>query len=195
MKFRLSVLLTTLVVTFAACSPGLNVRMLPPEVPEPKTENLTAITGSPLRVSIGPVTDARPSPALAKVPERQVLPDGEVTAAVRDALMRYYQKAGAEVVTLNAPKLNATIDEWVVNVTPKFPASEINANAKIHIEIRNETDMLLYRGQYEGESTLQHPYASEGKIREVLGEAMGAAITEAVNDQGLLGKLSGQSLR
>jgi hypothetical protein len=164
--------------------------MTVPSVPEPQRSAGLPPRGEPVRVRVGNFLDSRPSTTFAVIDGREVASDGNLGTVVQEGFERYLHEAGAAIVLFNAPSIEGEITEWSVDVTPKFPASEAHAKARIKIELRGTGAKLLYRATYSGEASSVHPFLSESGVRDLLASAMGSAIEEAVHDQDLVNQLA-----
>ena len=175
---------------FVGCAPQLGVRLQVPVITEPTRSEAVEPNGEPLRVRVGSFIDARSDDSLALIDGRSLPPDGSVAGAVQEGLENYLRKAGASVVLFNAPSVEGEILSWRVKIAPDFPATEATAVAKLKVEVRGSGARVLYRAFYSGEATSKHPFPSEDDMRKLLGDAMGSALEEVINDVNFVGALS-----
>ena len=117
----------------AGCAPQLGLRMSVPNVPEPQRTFGEPARGEPVRVHVGKFMDTRQTDTVAVIEGREVASDGALSAVVQEGFERYFNEAGASVVLFNAPVIEGEIVESSVAVTPKFPASEARANARLDL--------------------------------------------------------------
>jgi hypothetical protein len=184
----LLVALSVAVMT-TACSPGLGVRLAVPPVGELAAEGRADYKADSLKIRVGSFFDARKSDIIAVVNGREVKTDGNVGAAVQEALIRYARDVGMDVVQFRVASLSGEVTDWEVKVDPSFPASSATAKARVNVELRSADDSLLYRASYAGEATKKHIMLSENGVKEVLGHAMRAALEEVVNDRSLVQRI------
>jgi hypothetical protein len=190
MKQLISGLVLSLVILCTGCAPQLGVRLPVPTVTDPVESERSEGRGDPVRVRVGTFMDTRTDDTLAVIDGRQLSPDGSVAGAVQEGLERYLRTAGANVVLFNAPSVEGEIVSWRVQIAPSFPATEATAVAKIKLEVRGEGARVLYRASYSGEATSKHPFPNEASIRKLLGDAMGSALEEVINDTSFVASLS-----
>lgn len=176
----------------SGCAPQLGVRLQVPSIIEPARSEAVEANGEPVRVRVGSFIDARPDDTLAVIDGRSLPPDGSVAGAVQEGLENYLRKAGANVVLFNAPSVEGEIIAWRVKIAPNFPATEATATAKLKVEVRGSGARVLYRAFYSGEATSKHPFPSEDGMRKLLGDAMGSALEEVINDVNFVGALSSE---
>lgn len=181
--------LALLVVALTGCSPGLGVRLAVPSVGEMAPEGRPNYHADALKIRVGSFFDSRTSDIIAVVKGRHVKTDGNVGAAVQDALVRFARDVGMEVVQFRAASLSGEVTDWQVSVEPSFPASSATARARVNVELRSADDALLYRASYAGEATKKHIMLSESGIKDVLADAMRAALGEVVSDRSLVQRI------
>jgi hypothetical protein len=174
----------------SGCSPQLGIRLPVPEVAGPERSEAVQGRGEPVRVRVGAFIDARPSDTMVRIDGRELAAEGSVTGAVQEGLERQLKSTGAQVVLFNAPAVEGEIVAWTMKITPKFPATEATAVAKLKLEVRGVGGRVLYRASYSGEATTAHPFPSESSMKELLGQAMGSAIEEVINDVQFVSALS-----
>jgi hypothetical protein len=109
---------------------------------------------------------------------------------VQEGFERYFKDVGVRIVRRDAPILEGEISEWSSKVLPGFPSSDAEAKAKIRVTVKDSEYHVLYRGVFSGEATVSHPLLDEEHVRELLGQAMAAAIEAAVTDEMLRSQLS-----
>ena len=189
-KSAVSAVLGTMLAVTTGCAPQLGVRLPVPSISDPVESEPVESRGEPIRVRVGNFIDARKDDTLAVIDGRELAPDGSVSGAVQEGLEHYLRKAGANVVLFNAPSVEGEIAAWRVMIAPSFPTTEATAVAKIKIEVRGEGARVLYRATYSGEATSKHPFPSEESVRKLLGDAMGSALEEVINDATFVGYLS-----
>ena len=170
-----------------ACAPGLGSQISPPAIPELENARKIDENFSDLpKIRIGEFVDSRSDTALAVISGREVLADSSLGPVVQEGFERMFRDAGGQVALFRAPMLTGEIQAWQVKVSSAFPTSQATATAKIRINLQDQDNRSLYRGTYTGESTIQHPFLSESKIRDMLGQAMAQAIQQAIVDEDLL---------
>lgn len=177
-------------LALSSCSPSLGSRIKIPDV-EISQSKLSEFSARSPRIKIGDFLDARSQPALAVIDGRDVMPEGDMSDAVKLAFERAFTDAGARVTTLHAPVIEGEISTWIVRIKPGFPVTDLTAKASIRIVLRNDRDEPIYKATYTGESNKQHPVPGEESIRDTLGNAMAVAVAEVLNDQDFRVKLQG----
>lgn len=179
-----------LAVLCAGCAPQFGLTMKVPPIPDAQHVETGGVDGPALKVKVGAFEDARVSPTIAEVDNREIPSSGSAGAEVQEGFERYFRDVGVQVVRRDAPILEGEITEWSSNILPGFPSSDAEAKAKIRVTIKDSEYHVLYRGVFSGESTVSNPLLDEDHVRDLLGQAMAAAIEAAVTDEMLRSQLS-----
>lgn len=190
MKNLGSTLASLLTVLSIGCAPHFGVDMKVPPVPEAQHVEVGTADAAALRVKVGSFEDLRISSTIAVVDGREIPSVGSAGAVAQEAFERYYRGVGVRVTRRDAPILEGQVTEWRAKVLPDFPTSEASANAKIRLVLKDSEYHVLYRGVFSGEATVSHPLLDEDHVRELLGQAMAAAIEAAVTDEVLRSQLA-----
>lgn len=181
------------VVAVQGCAPGLGRTLRINDIPE----NPDSAVGTDLHglvvVRIDTFRDARGEPAIGTIQGRALYPQGDIGEIVRAEFADELTQKGATVTGQGGVLVQGRVLQWHVDVRPGFPASSAEAYAAIEIEVFNEYNELVYRGQYTGDTALRHPFMSQQRVERTLGSAMGYAVAEALRDQGLTDALNRHS--
>lgn len=171
-------LVTAVVAT--GCAPGLGKEI--PVTRFPAADEVVNRRVGGARVLVRAFTDGRPEYAVAMIDGRSVSPASDVAGAVRAAFESYLKAAGFTVGGIDSAVLTGTVQRWRVDVQPEFPTSKAEAAATIAVEVLSPTQEVLFRGTYKGEFIVEHPLMDESRIAQALGQAMAAAIGQALGD-------------
>lgn len=149
------------------------------------------------RVKVGVLrfTDARNMEAIASIDGRLIKPDGDPALAAQRIFEIGLKNAGAELGLFNVPTVRGTIREWKVIVHPGFPASTLEAEALVAIELLDLDGNPAYRADYSGSFQQQNPFLDEENVQRALGNAMRFAVEEAVKDSRFTSKIAALASR
>ncbi|NDC36614.1 MAG: hypothetical protein EBZ48_01025 [Proteobacteria bacterium] len=164
----------------SGCAPGLGHKLPVSRFPAP--EEVVSRPSGKGRVLVRSFSDGRADHAVAIIDGRSVEPGSDVSAAVRAAMESYLKAAGFGVGGSDSPVLVGTVQRWSVVVKPDFPTSTAEAVAGIGVELYSSSQEVLFRGTYRGEYSAEHPLMNQDRIAEALGQAMAAAMQQAIND-------------
>lgn len=174
----------------AGCAPHFGLTMKVPPIPQAEHVESGGADAAALQVKVGTFEDARASQTIAEVDNREIPSSGSAGAEVQEGFERYFKDVGVRLVRRDAPILEGEITEWSSQVLPGFPSSDAEAKARIRVTLKDSEYHVLYRGVFSGEATVSHPLLDEDHVRELLGQAMAAAIEAAVTDEMLRSQLS-----
>jgi hypothetical protein len=169
-------LASLLAALVAGCAPHFGLTMKVPPIPQAQHVEPEGADAAALQVKVGAFEDARLSTTIAEVDNREIPSAGSAGAEVQEGFERYFKDVGVRIVRRDAPILEGEISEWSSKVLPGFPSSDAEAKAKIRVTVK--------------EATVSHPLLDEEHVRELLGQAMAAAIEAAVTDEMLRSQLS-----
>lgn len=187
MAVRIVVILLASIVA-SSCAPSLGSRLKVPDVFVDESKITDFDTRLP-KVKIGNFLDARREPTLAIIDGREVMPEGDISDAVREAITTAFVDSGARVTNNYAPIIEGEIKDWQIVIKPGFPTTDLVAKSSLRVVVRDSELNQIYRATYNGESTKQHPAPGEDTIRETLSDAMAVTINEVFHDQDLKNKL------
>ncbi len=186
-----AIALFLLLSSLMSCAPGLRQSISISHIAVPERDLVSKV---PLKVRLVRIEDQRSSRAVATVNGREVTAEENVGEIVQQALESYFRSQGIQPVLFDTPAIiDGEVTEWEVAVHPAFPATNLSAKAAIRLSLRDGKDSMVYRGTYSGETSTKHPFTSEAVVSNALGEAMAAALGEAVRDQRLVSAI--QSLQ
>lgn len=191
MKTSLFLSALSIVALASGCSPSLGLRLEAPEVAfdeaTEKAQGEPAASGA--KVRIGSFLDGRSSDTIALIDGREVRTEGSVGSVVQSGLERQLRAVGVRIALLQAATIEGEVVDWRANVTPSFPVSQVVANAKVKITVRNQKSEVVYRASYSGEANKKHPILGEREVQETLGSAMASALQAAAKDDTLIQQL------
>ncbi len=180
-----------------SCAPGLgktlSTRRIDPDTTHPRIAG--RLEGVIVRV--GAFEDSRPSPAIGRINDREIFPEGNPGADVRSAFESAARGSGARLSQFEGVKVAGQILEWKADIKPAFPLTTIESRASIRLSISRDGETSettpVYSGTFGGVVSSQLPYASQEKIEEELGESMAVAIAEALGNGRFQSELRGES--
>ncbi|MCB0333375.1 MAG: hypothetical protein KDD55_07735 [Bdellovibrionales bacterium] len=175
MKTLLSLLL---LVFLQACAPGLDRTLHVTQIPTSDHPS-QFIQG---RLTVGHFTDSRNNLFVGTFDGKNLMAEGDVPASVALAFERELKSRHAQLVAFDAPILEGEVRKWIVEIHTGFPVSRIKAEAKVRIRLLQHGQVPLFRGEYEGNVTYEHPLVSQSDIEKILTESMSFAIQEALED-------------
>ncbi len=172
------------------CAPEIGVRLLVPDVPDAVSLEDGAQTANRLRVHVGAFKDDRIDTTLVTIDGRKVDSDGSVGSSVQEGFVRYLSRAGASAAVLGAPSIEGSVIQWHAEVDPSFPTSKASSVAKLAILIRDSRGHSIYRANFTGESSVEHPMLGEKEVSRLLAQSMGSAIEAVVRDEEIMRQLT-----
>ena len=183
--------LLLLSASLIGCAPSFQDTLIVDAIPEPDpTNQSSSLSGAKLKVDT--FTDLRTSPVVAEINGRTLTPEGDPGVAVQRGFESYLKGQGATVSLFGADRgIAGSITEWKIAVRPGFPVSFIEGKAAIKVDVSDSSGRIVYKGQYSGSSSMQHPFPKESTAESVLGDAMAQAIGEALKDSRLTRYLRG----
>lgn len=184
-KFIQIVLLANLL---SGCAPGLGASLRVPPLPEEGVQPLM-LTAGEVRVNIAKFNDMRQPQFIGDINGRMLETDGDVAYIVQTGCERIFSAAGAKLALFNVPSISADVAKWYVQVKTGFPTSKAVAEASLTMTVYDRESHKVYTATYTGQTSSEHPFLSENKIKEVLGLAMNYAIRQALADPRLLENL------
>ncbi len=169
-----------------SCAPSLNKTMRVDVIP-PADDASPRLFATPVKVHVDRFEDARPSEIVAEINGRKVGPDTDVGQVIQQSFEQNFRARGAIVSAFESPaNVSGEVAVWKITVEPGFPTSMIQGEAAIKVRVLNSKGDIVYRGEYSGATSLEHPFPRQGAIESVLGGAMRHAIDEAISDQNLI---------
>lgn len=182
MKSPLGILCSLIVAasSMSGCAPGLGTTIPVTRFPDPAS--VLRSTGEHGRVLVKPFTDGRTDQTMVLINSRPVDADSDVANAVRSMTETYLKAAGYAPGTLGVPSVSGVIERWSAEVFPGFPSSRADATAALTLSIAGPDGSERFKGTYRGSFSVEHPIIDEEKIAGALGEAMAAALQEAMTD-------------
>ena len=173
----------------AGCAPGLGTTLRVDYI-DPEEETLPISAGAyDVRYRMGEISDRRARPAIAEINGRQLQPEGDITLSARLALQAGLRTIGASPSLYGGHFINAEVTDWYAKIQPDFPLSQVDARATLRLSVREAGGKQVYAAQYSGTVTQKHPFLDQDMIEKALGDAMTAAMREAVDDPDLLAAL------
>ena len=186
-KHLVSAFLLSVTIVCSGCAPGLGSQLSVDRIPDKES----AAPGADylFKVRVEKLRDIRSNSAVGEIGLRELQPLGDPGLSVRSALEQRLRSQGAWISLFEGPSLGGEIQRWKVQVVPSFPASRAEAVAQLGLELYDISGRLIYRGNYSGTFTAEHPVFSAADIEEVLGSAMGEALDQALDDDRLMEKV------
>lgn len=103
----------------------------------------------------------------------------EIVDKVQEGVASALKQMGYQVES-NAPFLmTGGVEEWESNISGGS-FKKVNSRAVIFVKILNRGNKIVYRGRFEGRSTMEKPLLDKDDIYTSLADAMGEAIMQAV---------------
>jgi hypothetical protein len=177
-----------LALLVSGCAPGLGASLRVPPLPEEGVQPLVLTSGE-IRVNIGKFNDMRQPQFIGDINGRLLETDGDVGYITQTGCERIFALAGAKLALFNVPSLSGDVNRWYVKVTTGFPTSKAVAEASVTMSVYDRESHKVYTATYTGQTSTEHPFLSESKIKQALGSAMNYAIRQALSDQRLLENL------
>jgi hypothetical protein len=149
---------------------------------------LQAARASNLKLVVGDFRDVRADSSLVLDEDREAADDVAdlVTRTIRQTL----RENGVHTKLFGGPKIDGEIQRWQVVIEKGFPSRTAKAEAEISLSLKDEKGNPIFRGRYSAESELEHPLVRQ-HLDEILGQALGLAIKEALNDDDFVAIISG----
>lgn len=178
----------------SGCAPGLGNSLEVNKISDPLSASTSALDG--VRVRVEPFLDARATSPVGQINGRPLAPAGEPGVEVQRGFERALKQRGARLALFDTPvRIAGQINDWSVVVSPRFPASSVEAHATIKVELLDPQGALVFKGEYSGTSSVEHPLANQRRVEAVLGDAMGQAISQALADSELMSRIGGRAVR
>jgi uncharacterized lipoprotein YajG len=111
--------------------------------------------------------------------------EGDVSTAIKSTLQKFIRARQTGNVHKEVPRITGTIRRWEVEVERGGFALVLNARAVLDVDLRDKDNKVLFSAHYIGITTAQEVYARERRLRQLLSEAMGQALSELMNDKEL----------
>ncbi len=189
--FKRSVFLSSLIFILSFCSPGLGTTMSLNNVSKVELETSNLFTEQDkVRLNILNFGDNRTIEAIAQIDGRLIKPDGDVGQAAQRIFESYAKNSGIKLSLFNAPTVRGYVNEWKVSIIPSFPASKVQANATINIELLDRDSNIIHKSFYSGDFQEANPFLSDEKVQNALGMAMSYAVSEVFKDQLFISRLN-----
>ena len=183
------ILLVTVALALASCAPGLGRTLKVDYIEVPALSSSVKDDFSEARYRMGTVTDSRKRAAIGEIDGRMLEPEGDVAAAVRQAVGDCLREAGASAALFGGPVVSADVLAWRVDVTPGFPLSTADATASLRLRVERAGGRSAYSAQYSGGVQYKHPFLSSSDVEKALGDAVVTAVKEALKDEGFVAEL------
>lgn len=175
-------------ILFIGCTFGIENSVRIGEIPEPDIADLPKLYGT--NVSIRKFSDERRGATIGVVEGESLSYDGELGFLVKDGLETAFKKAGADVESFGATRVEGSIDELKLVTEQRFGVFTAKASAEITARVvTKDGRTAIYTGKYSGGSERKTPYLNSTQLESMIGEALKLAVTEIVSDKGLLERL------
>ena len=177
----------TCLLSLFSCAPALNEKLSLTKIPESRIAALQGVQVGTVRVE--EFDDARPNSWVGRVHDgRTIEPNGKVGTQVQMAFERRLRMHSVPLTNFEGTTLTGEVRQWMVDVAVHFPASRIHSSAELEVSVLDRKGRLLFSGVYRGDVEEERPFI-EDRVEEILGQAMGMAISEALGDRALLAAL------
>jgi hypothetical protein len=140
-------------------------------------------------LQIADVLDERPSMVVGTLKNKTCEFSGDAVSPVRDAIKTTFKNNNFIFVN-NAPLvLTIKLKRWDAEIKAGMPA-EVNAFAKIAIEVKDPALRKIYGGNYEGSIFMKQSGIGDQELSKALSAAMAEAIKQTILDEKLMRVLS-----
>lgn len=175
-------------LTLNACAPGLGsgIKLIPISVDS--GDKSPEETLSELPVAVSKFEDRREKQEIARIDDRLIPPNGDVGLTVEEGFEHEFRRRGARIGSIQGVRVTGEVQQWYMEVTPKFPLNEVVANAGVLVRIERD-GAPLFQATYSGAVQSKEAIVSERKAEKLLSVAMAKAIEEAITDQDFLRNL------
>jgi hypothetical protein len=158
-------------------------RLIPAGAPEARSNEFDAF------IFVDQFIDARPSPAVARVEDRDVGASNDPVEEVVGGIKRALEKRGFTFSDTAPVILSGELRAWVSLVTEGLP-SKSEATAELYVEVLDPANKRVYSGVYKGYAAKESPGLDEGDVQETLRISMTEAIQQIMADKQLVGLLA-----
>ena len=181
MKRLLAPSLATLWATFAllGCAPGLGNNL---DLDHVNSIKLPSAPKMSLSCSLGLFKDSRSDSHLVEISGRRVYTTSNLPMLARSIMEDQIRDAGGQVTISSNLGIQGEVLTWKARVTPGFPSSIVNSEAKIRLVATDQTGRTVHSSIYAASSSSKEPFLSEGDIKDSLARAMQVALNEALYD-------------
>lgn len=129
--------------------------------------------------------DARLSQVLVQGGSKTSTTESDLTKLATKSLSDALVSLGFVLTESSPVIISGSLEEWKAEVESGLP-SKVITKARIGLEAFDPANKLIYKGSYEGYSSIEHPSLGEEDIVDSLANAMGEAIEQVTKDQRLL---------
>lgn len=189
MKTRISLsllLVLSILVTLCGCGANISPSIAPPIISAPSR---TDDVGRGAMVFIEEVRDEREQTDLGQTTTGRIATIGSVPSIIRSGLEDLFKKSGYSVSDSAPVVLQASLQQWNVDVTGSM-SSSIISNAKLTVQVYDPANRLAYTGQYQGNAQIQQSSADDIIVKEALSASMSQILEQIASDKSLMKLLS-----
>ncbi|RIL09397.1 MAG: hypothetical protein DCC75_06595 [Proteobacteria bacterium] len=177
-----------ILLSLGGCEPGLGKSISVSKIEgTEKCPSAANLEGRIFRV--GQFQDRRGSSPIGEIDNRMLEPASDPAQSVKGAVEQQLKACGASLSLFTGPYVSGEVLDWKVRVYPKFPASDVEAFAKLRLQVLDGVGKQIYSAAYSGSVSESHPALSGDQVESNLGAAMALAISEAFRNDGFLESL------
>lgn len=184
---RLSLIVGILAAT--GCAPGYKPTLQVPKIQVKLPQQSAPDSTQNSFVYIDQFEDRRPTPELATLDGKPMLPDGPVIPEVVAALKAALEAKGFAISESAPVILSGELRVWHANVTGSFPTN-VAAEAVVNVEILDPSNRRIYSGVYKGFSSAESSSIDHLDIQQTLASSLEEALRQIATDKQLQALLS-----